>query len=305
MTVDPGVLGAQWSAWNLEVRVLVTSPADVDPAADLVRREMAAVEHAASRFRADSEVVVLAADPDGRAEVSPLLAELLTVALFAALATDGAVDPTVGDALVRLGYDRDLPVVRADPRPERVGRVTVRRSTTWRDVRVDDRTVSVPPGTLLDLGATAKAWTADRCATRIAAELGCGALVCLGGDIRVAGPPPAAGWNIRVADGPDEPVSDVRLAGLAAVATSSTLHRTWTTGSRHWHHVLDPRSGLSAEPVWRTASVAAPTCVEANTLSTAALVLGRAAPDMLRAAGRPARLVAADGRAHRFGGWPA
>ena len=61
----------------------------------------------------------------------------------------------------------------------------------------------MPDGVLLDLGATAKALAADRAAVRIAAAAGCGVLVNLGGDIRVAGPPPAGGWCIGIADDAD------------------------------------------------------------------------------------------------------
>jgi thiamine biosynthesis lipoprotein len=165
--------------------------------------------------------------------------------------------------------------------------------------------VTLPAGTLLDLGATAKAHAADRCAVAVADRFGCGALVSLGGDLRAAGPPPDGGWQVLVQDGPDEPASQVRLAGAAAVATSSTLHRTWRQGGTVRHHVLDPATCRPAAPVWRTASVAADTCVRANTWSTAALVRGHAAERDLRRAGVAARLVAADGAVVRLGGWPA
>jgi thiamine biosynthesis lipoprotein len=129
-------------------------------------------------------------------------------------------------------------------------------------------------------------------------------LVSLGGDLRVAGPEPADGWTVLVQDGPDQPASRIRLAGARALATSSTLHRTWWQAGQHRHHVLDPATGFPADPVWRTASVAAASCLEANTLSTAALVRGSAAPALLRRAGASARLVAAGGDVLTFGGWP-
>ena len=160
----------------------------------------------------------------------------------------------------------------------------------------------MPAGTLLDLGATAKAYAADLCATMIADRFGCGVLVSLGGDLRAAGSPPDGGWQVLVQDGPDEPASHVRLAGAAAIATSSTLHRTWRQGGRILHHVLDPPRAGRRAPVWRTASVAADSCVRANTWSTAALVRGprRRAGSAPRRAGRPAggggRCGAAAGR---------
>ena len=299
------VATAAWTAWTTRMQVTVTDPDALDRARTIVERHLAAVAAAASRFAPGSEVCRLAADPGGRATVGPLLAELVAAALAAAAATDGAVDPTLGAELVALGYDRDLPVVRAAPAGATDGTpVQVRRTTDWRHVVLTGRTLTVPPGTLLDLGATAKAWTADRAAEEAATAVGCGVLVSLGGDVRVAGPPPDGGWVVRVSDGPDEPVSDVRLVGLEAVATSSTLHRTWRTGARRWHHILDPRSGRSTPDTWRTVSVAAPTCLAANTLSTMAVVRGADALNPLRGSGFPVRLVAADGTVTTLNGWP-
>src|SRR5262249_30344697 len=148
---------------------------------------LAEVDAACSRFRDDSELVALDASAGRPTEVSPLLAEALTVALRAAEATDGAVDPTVGSAMNAIGYDRDFTLVREDDRPVKL---LVKRAPGWRLVTLDDRKVTVPEGVRLDLGATAKAWAADRAATGLARAAGCGVLVSLGGDTAVAGEPP-------------------------------------------------------------------------------------------------------------------
>jgi FAD:protein FMN transferase len=70
------------------------------------------------------------------------------------------------------------------------------------------------------------------------------------------------------------------------------------------HHVLDPTHGGPVTPRWSMVSVVAPTCLEANTASTASLVLGERAPDWLAARALPARLVAVDGSVRVVGGWP-
>jgi thiamine biosynthesis lipoprotein len=70
------------------------------------------------------------------------------------------------------------------------------------------------------------------------------------------------------------------------------------------HHIVDPRTGESAAPVWRTVSVAAGSCLDANTASTAAVVLGELAPGWLAAHSLPARLVRADGIPVTVAGWP-
>jgi thiamine biosynthesis lipoprotein len=306
LPVGPGV--AQWSVWSTTARIVTTDPHATAAARELVEERLGAVDRAASRFRADSEVRRLEAARGRPTQVSPLLADLVEVALDAAATTGGDVDPTLGTQLTALGYDRDIALVKERPAP--VPLVTVRRRARWRDV-VLQRTADgggvlvVPDGVLLDLGATAKAWAADRCATDVAQALGCGVLVSLGGDLRVAGPDPVEGWTVLVQDGPDQPASTVSLRAARAVATSSTLTRTWRRGGRELHHVIDPLTTLPVEPVWRTVSVAARTCVQANTLTTSALVRREAAPEILRERSVPARLVARDGSVRTTNGWPA
>ncbi len=159
------------------------------------------------------------------------------------------------------------------------------------------------PPARLDLGATAKALASDRAADAAARAAGCGVLVSLGGDVAVRGPAPGDGWPIGVADDHRArgPVPTVLVRG-GGLATSSTTQRRWRRGGQVVHHILDPRTGLPPEPVWRTVSVAAASCVAANTFSTAAIVWGAEAPDRLR--GVPARLVGEDGDVVTTGGWP-
>lgn len=293
---------AEWDVWSTTARVVLDRQdrRHLSAAEDAVRDLLAAVDRACSRFRDDSELVARAAELERGAEVSPLLAALVRHALDAAATTDGDVDPTVGSHMVTLGYDTAfgaatpvLPVADAlDDRP------------AWRRVLLSGTALRVPRGIRLDLGATAKALTADMAAARITSWLGIGALVSLGGDVATAGPEPRGGWQVRVQDLDDDPDDRIRLTSGWSIATSSTQKRRWEQDGRARHHILDPRWGKPAESVWRSVTVVAPSCVGANTLSTAAVVRGRRAPDMLRASGRAARLVAADGSVVRIGGWP-
>jgi len=283
------------------------SPAALDAGLRVLRGELAALDLACSRFRSDSDLARVNAAAGRTRTVSPLFAAALAVAVRAAEQTDGDVDPTLGAALAAAGYDRDFAGLPADgppvvPRPpSRLG---------WRDIEVDldAGTVRVPPGAALDLGATAKAFGADRSADLIASTLQVGVLVNLGGDIAMAGPLSAAGWPVRVTDRPvhDDDGSSGQVVHLhgGGLATSSTVVRRWRRGGSICHHILDPRTGLPAEPVWRTVTVTAATCVDANTASTAAVVRGRAAPDWLAGLGLPSRLVDTAGRVHRIAGWP-
>ena len=298
---EDGTAALDWPLWSTEARLVVTEPERLAAAHRIVIDHLAAVEQACSRFRRDSEITALARRHGAPTDVSPLLAEFLRAALHAAERTDGDVDPTVGAALVDLGYDCDFGLIGQPPTPVHA---VVRRPAAATMLSLREGTVTVPEGVQLDLGATAKALSADQCAQRVSAELGGGVMISLGGDIATAGVGPLGGWQVLVQDGAGEPSSRVCLPSGGALATSSTQRRRWTHAGREVHHVLDPRTGQPAAAHWRTVSIAASSCVEANTISTACIVRGRAARDWLVQLGHPARLVDRDGRVHLLGGWP-
>ncbi|MEU8925368.1 FAD:protein FMN transferase [Kitasatospora sp. NPDC048545] len=285
--------------------LLVADPDGTAEALRVLRAELAAIDLACSRFRPDSE---LSRANRGTALVTagPLFAEAIDAALRAARATDGAVDPTVGPSVAALGYDRNF----ASVRPADVGPVTPVRPAGWRTVAWDPATrrLRLPTGTGLDLGATAKALAADRAAERAARAAGCGVLVCLGGDLAAAGPAPAGGWQVAIADdhaAPPNGVGPVVSVTGGGLATSGTAVRSWRRGGRTLHHIVDPATGDVPAPFWRTVSVAAASCVDANTAATAAIVRGARALGWLRGLGLPARLVRTDGSVVVVGGWPA
>ncbi len=300
---------AQWSVWSTTARLVVTDPAALPDARRLVRDRLDAVDQACSRFRADSELNAVHRAAGRPVEVSALLADLVRAGLDAARRTDGDVDPTVGACLDMLGYDRDFAELPpADDEAEVTAgpsQVRVHPAPDWRAVHLDGRHLRVPAGVRLDLGATAKAYTADLAAAEVAQRLGVGVLVSLGGDLATAAHAPPGGWQVLVQDRPGDPQCTVALPAGSAVATSSTASRRWSRDGRTMHHIVDPRTAAPVAPVWRTATVAAARCVDANTASTAALVRGRRAVGYLRGTGLPARLVAADLAVVTLGGWPA
>lgn len=292
-------------AFGTTATVAVTDPSTADQAEDLLACEIVAMDNAASRFRPDSEVSTLRNARGAATRVSPLMFEAVVVALAVAEWTDGAVDPTVGGCLEALGYDRDFSQVQTTTANEQL----LCGAPGWHSIVLDHnrRTVSIPRGTLLDLGSSAKALSADRAARSIARVTGSGTLVSIGGDVSVAGRAPDAGWAIGIAHsstaGPNEleQVVSVESGGLA---TSSTTVRAWSRNGQTVHHIVDPRSGRNVDPCWSVVSVAGSSCVEANAASTAAFVWGASAPQRLTLAGLPARLVSITGDVTTVCGWP-
>lgn len=298
-----------WRAIGTEIRLVVTDSARLGSARAMLVDDLSALDAACSRFRDDSELIRLEASAGQPASVSPLLASAIRAGLRGARLTGGDVDPTLGHAMERLGYDRDFGLVPAMGGPLRVA---FRHTATWRQIEMGDASdvVTLPAGVRLDLGATAKAMSADRSAERIARTLGCGVLVSLGGDIAVAGDVPDGGWSIRLqnitgdpANTPEGPTSVIAIH-KGGIATSSTRARRWRRGGDVLHHILDPRTGRSAESMWDTVSVAAGSALDANIASTASVIRGRGATRWLAALRLPARLVATDGTVTTVAGWP-
>lgn len=330
---------ATWRTWGTGVAVVVEPAEVLVDASRLLRQELEAMDAACNRFRKDSELAMVNRAEGRPVRVGPLCMEALEVARRAAEQTEGAVDPTIGAALCALGYDRDFDEVIAggDPGDDRssgsrgaddaqagVGGLRGLRGLAapgWRSLVLDpeDGTVAVPAGTALDLGATAKALCADRAARRIAGELECRVIVDLGGDLAVGGPPPSNGWQVALvedarrhvvpedADGAPDGDSAAPAVSLwrGGLASSGTSVRTWNRGGVRLHHIVDPATGWPAEPVWQMATIAADSCVTANTFSTAAIVWGEDAPFRVGQLGLAARFVRAlDGGVLEVGNWP-
>lgn len=295
-----GTASTEWELWSTRARLVVTNPGVLAPARELLDTYLGQVDDAANRFREDSEIRRLA-DRTGWVTLSPTLTHLMAEALAAAELTDGDVDPTVGGAVRRLGYDRDLRLVQGESGPLRA---VVRPVPGHRSVRLDGSRLLVPEGVELDLGATAKAVAADRAALLVHQAFGTGVLVSLGGDIATAGSAPASGWQVHVQDRDEDPWTQIELTGGGAVATSSTVARQWRRGGRTLHHIVDPHTGQPAKRFWRSVTVAAGSCVRANAVSTASLVRGEKAVAWVRELGLPARFLRHDGVLVLTDGWP-
>jgi thiamine biosynthesis lipoprotein len=287
--------------------VLTAGPKVLGAAAVLLRLQLEQLDEACSRFRPGSELSLAHRSGGKPVVVSGLLAELVQASLDVARLTEGAVDPTVGNAVIGLGYDRDFDALPA--RGPRVGDSPPVPAPGWECVELDvaNRLLRIPEGVRLDLGSSAKAFAADRAARAIAADLGTGVLVNLGGDVAVAGPPPPDGWCVGISmsarDHPEHSQVTVciRSGGLAS---SGTTVRAWRRGERRLHHIVDPRTGDVADEYWQLATVAAGSCLVANAASTAAIVKGSGASQMLCEMALPARLVRSDGEVFVFNGWP-
>ena len=241
----------------------------LERAAQQVRR----YEERFSRFRPDSELTRLNDSPQGQVQVGAELGALVARSLGYARVSGGLFDPVVLDDLLALRYDRTFEDVRARPHEKAVVEAPRFR---WRDIRVDaaHHVVARPCGARVDLGGIAKGAAADAAIAELSSYPG--ALVDLGGDIRVRGrPADADSWIIAVEDGQSEDGSldYIRLRD-GAVATSSLRKRRWRHNGDAVHHIIDPRSGQPARSGVLQCSVIADTTEHAEVAAKVGFIRG-------------------------------
>jgi len=285
--------------------VVVDDPAALPAATAMVRRQLEEIDEVCSRFRPDSELSRLnRSGGSANVALSPLLEGAITAALQAAEMTGGLVDLSVGRLVEEAGYTVTFRDMLPDGPPLEL---RVRHIPGWRALHLDPaaHTLTLPPGTSIDLGASGKAWAADRAADAVAETLGVAVAVDCGGDIAVRGPLPDGGWPMRVATDVDASDGQDIVMFDGGLATSGTTARRWRRGGVELHHIIDPATGLPAQTPWTMVTVAAATCLEANAAATAALIMGKRGIEWLSDLALPARLVDLDGAVHYAGGWSA
>jgi thiamine biosynthesis lipoprotein len=244
--------------------------------ADAIRTLFSARDRVFSRFRPDSELNSVNRAAGRATLVSHRFAETLGAALAIAEQTGGLVDPTIGAALVALGYARDFAELGDDPSPPG----PTAPAPGWRRVSLTGRLLRIPRGCALDLNGVVKAATVDEAVGLLRG----GGFVSAGGDLAVRGATDVAlpaGGAVRVVRG--------------GIATTGTGRRRWRRGGIWYHHLIDPATGLPADSPWREVSASGASCLDADVAARCALLSGAGGPEWLDGRGVPGRFVAHDG----------
>ena len=262
----------------------------------LAQRRLHALEAKWSRFIADSEVSRLNRAAGAPCRVSSDTFVLIERASAAWVATGGAFDPTVLPAMLAAGYDRDYRELVDDGHA-----AEPLASPGCAGVRLDRRSrlVMLPSEVAIDPGGIGKGLAADIVVADLRAAGAAGACVNVGGDVRVDGRGPEDGdaWIVAVEDPRDDTCElDRYHLSAGAVATSSTLVRTWTRSGVPMHHVIDPCTGAPAQTEAISSTVVAGEAWWAEALTKAALLNGADAPRLLDRLGTPGLVVLADGQ---------
>ncbi|GAC1401118.1 MAG: FAD:protein FMN transferase [Ktedonobacteraceae bacterium] len=302
LSVPVGMDRAEFRAMGTTVSLLLPET-QLRIGVEATRDLFAEWEQTLSRFLPESELSRLNRQAGTPVNVSPLLFRVLQAACTAAQETEGLFDPTLLTQLVQIGYDRTfdevpaiVPAHEQSPLP----------GGGWRKMRLERRRrrVTLPAGIGVDVGGIAKGMAVDAALTQLRVLLGVQtALVSAGGDLAVMGLP--AGhehWPLATA-GKD--MSWTIPFQYGALATSGVDRRHWQQGTLTRHHLIDPRSGVSAQSGLWSVTVAAGSCQRAEVAAKTAFLLGaQQGRNFLEDCGLSGLLVRSDGSCSSAGAWP-
>ncbi len=301
MSLPDGMSYAEFRAMGTTVSLLLPN-ADFGTGVEATQDLFAEWEQTLSRFLPESELSQLNRQAGIPLDVSPLLFRVLYAAYRAAQETEGLFDPTLLTQLVEIGYDRsfdELPAII--PAREQ----SPRSGGGWREIRLDHRRrrVTLPAGIGVEVGGIAKGMAVDAALAQLRLLGVQVALVNAGGDLAVMGmPAEQEHWPLSVAG---KNTSWTIPFQYGALATSGVDRRHWQQGTQIRHHIIDPRSGESAQSGLWSVTVAAENCQRAEVAAKTAFLLGtEQGCTFLNDSGLSGLLVRVDGSWTSAGSWP-
>ena len=231
-------------------------------------------EQSLSRFRKDSELNQLNHSAGWPIHVSQTMWDVFQAAIQAEIESDGLVRATVLESMLNIGYDRNFDDLPRERSSENLSIWNMPASLAEVSLDEKNRTICLPADVKLDFGGVAKGWAAQQAAQKLA-HFG-PALVSAGGDIAITDELPGPElWAVTI-DDPSNPGEIIANLGLGAcgIATSGTDYRRWKMGGRWNHHIVDPRTGQSAQTDLVAATIVAPNSMQAEMAAKTVIILG-------------------------------
>lgn len=228
------------------------------------------LEDTCSRFREDSELSLLNQQIGKEVMVSSELFSILTEAERFYQETEGIFNPGILSAIVSNGYSKSIESIRGQKIEGTLHPIPAVLPSQPFSLNGSKHTVCL--STKIDLGGIAKGWVIDR-AVFLLENMGSGFLN-VGGDIRIFGLLPRP-LNIGI-ESPFDPsimISSIQVL-TGAIATSTSMKRRWMVNGEWKHHLIDPRTGSPSESSIVSATVTAPTAIEADVLAKTVLLVG-------------------------------
>jgi FAD:protein FMN transferase len=256
------------------------------------------IEATCSRFRLDSELSRLNQQVEKEVNVSSEMFSIVTAALRFHEETEGIFNPSILSTLESHGYSKSIERIKgkelAITSPSSVATINSKPFT------LNESNQSVTLLSKIDLGGIAKGWVIDR-AIQLLEGLGYG-FINVGGDIRIFGSLPSP-LNIGIESpfSEEEIISSIQVE-KGALATSTTMKRKWLMNGEWTHHLIDTQTGKPSESKIVSATVTAPTALEADVWAKTVLLLGeQKGQEWISRKGVTSVLIAKDGAIWRGG----
>jgi len=230
-----------------------------------------------SRFLPASEITELNRSAGEWLQVSDDLMQMFELSRKFYKETNGLFDPTILLDLKKVGYDRSMDEIRAHGAAPQVPASNRTSKPAFTEIAFDptDNRIRLPLGMEIDLNGIAKGWIVEKAAQLLHTYAETCA-VSAGGDMYFIGhPSDGMDWDVYLEDPRDseQMLSQLHVAS-GGVATSSVMKRTWRLGEKVRHHLIDPRTGESAETDWLSVTVIAPDVITADVYAKAILIGG-------------------------------
>jgi thiamine biosynthesis lipoprotein len=291
-----------FSAMNTEIKIVAIDPKN-SSIVEQVRELFAESEQRFSRFIESSELSSL----NSSGELINASNEMITIIESCVRhheRTNGVFDPVVLSALELAGYDRSFELLNG--KKATVQTTSSTHLSLLESLSIDRLGKRITTKSRLDLGGIAKGWTVDRASELMSANCS-GWLIDAGGDMFCGGiSPDESGWIVGI----DDPFTDGELVDVVhldecAIATSSTVKRSWTANGERRHHIIDPSTGQASSSELAAVSVIAETAELADVLAKCAVILGEsAARELLHESDAEARFTRNDGTFGSTHNWP-
>ncbi len=262
------------TGWRAEIVLRETpDPARVRGLRSAIEAVLDRVDRGMSTWREDSEIARFNRGGDAAVALSAETRRVVSAALDMARDSGGAFDPTVGPLVALWGFGAHA----ATRGPEQGELARVHGRVGWRTLEWDEngRLLRGAPGVELDLSALAKGYAVDAVVAELGASRSSGLLVEIGGEVRTSGTKRGGvPWRVGIEHPEAEGLEEVVELRGVALATSGDYRQQRLVGGRRVTHVIDPRTGRPVDGGVASASVIAPTCMEADAVATALMVLG-------------------------------
>lgn len=242
------------------------------PALEKAEKRIHELENELSATSDQSDICKINHSCGKETAVSDDTAVLIDKALEIGESTNGALDITIFPVLKEWGFTTQKYHI-----PEEYKLESLLENVDFRQIKLNDKTVSIPENAEIDLGALAKGYTGDEVMEIFKSHDVDSAIVSLGGNVQTLGSKPdGSDWKVAVRD-PFSPEKDMCVVEISdkAVITSGNYERFFTgdDGERYWH-IIDPADGYPAENGFVSVTVIGENGLNCDCLSTALFVAG-------------------------------